>query len=60
MVATPDPENVRLDPLIGTWRTQGEMLGDDGSTTIATIEGTDALGSVLRDSPVRSRATAPA
>jgi hypothetical protein len=41
MSASPDPENSRLDVLIGTWRTQGEILGDDGSTTISTIEGTD-------------------
>lgn len=30
-----------LDALIGAWRTQGDVLDEDGSTTIATIEGTD-------------------
>ena len=31
-----------LEPLIGTWRTEGEVLGDDGVTVAATVEGTDA------------------
>jgi len=31
-----------LGPLIGTWRTEGEMLGDDGETVVATVLGTDA------------------
>jgi VCBS repeat-containing protein len=42
MSASPDPQSARLDVLIGTWRTEGELLGDDGSTTIGAIEGTDA------------------
>jgi len=31
-----------LEPLIGTWQTRGELLGDDGVTVAAEIEGTDA------------------
>ena len=42
MSPTPHPENDRLQALIGTWRTEGEVLGDDGSSPIATVEGTDA------------------
>lgn len=42
MSRMPHPENARLDALIGTWHTQGEILGDDGSTTIASIDGTDS------------------
>jgi VCBS repeat-containing protein len=34
--------NERLDALVGIWHTQGEVLGEDGSTAVATIEGTDA------------------
>lgn len=41
-VTTSGPKNARLDALIGTWRTRGELFGDDGSTAIATIDGTDA------------------
>src|SRR5918994_2242511 len=41
MSAALDPENTRLEVRMGTWRTQGEILGDDGATTIGTIEGTD-------------------
>jgi hypothetical protein len=40
----PDPpaENRQLDVLIGTWRTEGVILGDDGSTEVGRVEGTDA------------------
>ncbi|MFI7546926.1 VCBS domain-containing protein [Actinoplanes sp. NPDC049599] len=31
-----------LAPLIGTWRTEGEMLGDDGVTVAARVRGSDA------------------
>ena len=31
-----------LEPLIGTWHTEGDVLGDDGVTVVATIEGMDA------------------
>jgi VCBS repeat-containing protein len=31
-----------LAPLIGTWHTQGEMLGEDGVTVVAKVDGTDA------------------
>jgi hypothetical protein len=27
--------------LIGHWRTEGEVLGDDGRTVVATVEGSD-------------------
>ena len=27
--------------LIGRWRTEGEVLGDDGRTVVATVEGSD-------------------
>ena len=30
-----------LAPLIGSWRTTGEVLGEDGATVVATIDGTD-------------------
>lgn len=43
MTAPPvPPENARLEPLIGTWRTQGEVLGDDGVSPVASVDGTDA------------------
>jgi Protein of unknown function (DUF1579) len=42
MPPTPHPETERLEALIGTWRTEGEVLGDDGSSPVATVEGTDA------------------
>lgn len=38
----PAADVARLDPLIGTWHTQGEVLDEDGSTAVATIEGTDS------------------
>lgn len=38
----PPSENARLDPLIGTWRTRGEILGADGSTPVGTVDGSDA------------------
>lgn len=31
-----------LAPLIGTWRTEGEVLDGDGVTVVATVEGTDS------------------
>ena len=31
-----------LAPLIGTWRTEGDLLGDDGVTVAAKVEGSDA------------------
>ena len=31
-----------LDQLIGTWRTEGEVLGEDGESVVATVLGTDA------------------
>lgn len=30
------------DAIVGTWRTTGEILGDDAFTVVGTIEGTDA------------------
>lgn len=31
-----------LAALIGSWRTEGEILGDDGVTVVAKVEGSDA------------------
>jgi uncharacterized protein DUF1579 len=42
MSNAPHPKNARLDALIGTWRTRGEILGKDGSSAIATVDGIDA------------------
>lgn len=42
MTAAPDPRNAALNALIGVWHTKGEVFGDDGSTSVATIEGTDS------------------
>jgi hypothetical protein len=39
---TADPPIALLDPLLGRWRTSGEVLGDDGSAVVATFAGTDA------------------
>jgi hypothetical protein len=39
MSETDDPT---LAPLIGDWHTEGEMYGDDGTTVVARIDGTDA------------------
>ncbi len=39
--SAPD-ENGRLDALVGTWRTQGEIYGEDGSTPVGKVDGTDA------------------
>lgn len=41
MTAAPDPRNTALNALIGAWHTKGEVYGDDGSTPVATLEGTD-------------------
>ena len=41
-MSEPRPENQRLGALVGTWRTEGIVLGDDGSTEIARVQGTDA------------------
>ena len=42
MSNAPHPKNARLDALIGTWRTCGEVLGEDGSTPVAAVDGSDA------------------
>jgi hypothetical protein len=34
-------ENPTLGALIGSWHTTGEVLGDDGVTVVATIDGSD-------------------
>lgn len=39
-VAGADPED-RLAALIGGWKTRGEVLGDDGETPVATVDGHD-------------------
>jgi len=31
-----------VDALIGTWRTRGDVFGDDGVTVVARVDGTDA------------------
>jgi hypothetical protein len=31
----------RLQPLIGSWRTRGDVLADDGETAVARIDGHD-------------------
>lgn len=41
MAPTPHLENARLEALIGAWRTEGEILGDDGATA-STVDGVDA------------------
>jgi hypothetical protein len=40
---TPDPhaESERLEALIGSWRTTGDVLGDDGETRVASVDGHD-------------------
>ncbi len=35
------PEILSLEPLIGAWRTEGEVLGEDGATGDVTFHGTD-------------------
>ncbi len=35
------PESRRLEALIGSWRTRGDVLGDDGKTPVATVDGHD-------------------
>ena len=42
MAEEPDPQTARLEAVIGTWRTQGEVLGDDGETVVQTFSGTDS------------------
>ena len=41
---SPHPENADLDVLIGTWRTQGDVFGEDGETPIARVDGYDHYG----------------
>ena len=41
---SPHPENADLDVLIGTWRTQGDVFGEDGETPIARVDGFDHFG----------------
>ena len=41
MTPEPHPETKRLEALIGTWRTRGDLLADDGETPAATIDGYD-------------------
>ena len=36
-----DAETGELDALIGTWRTEGEVFGDDGRTPVARVDGYD-------------------
>ena len=38
---TSDTELDELDALIGTWRTEGEVFGDDGETPVARVDGYD-------------------
>jgi hypothetical protein len=35
-------ENERLNVLVGTWKTHGQVLDDDGEAEVARVEGTDA------------------
>ena len=37
----PHPETGELDVLIGSWRTEGEVFGDDGETPVARVMGYD-------------------
>ena len=37
----PDPDITALDVLIGTWRTEGEVFGDNGETAVARVDGYD-------------------
>ena len=30
-----------MAPLVGAWRTEGEVLGADGRTVVATVAGSD-------------------
>jgi hypothetical protein len=41
MVMTVSSRDARLERLVGTWETRGEVVGDEGATT-ASIEGTDS------------------
>ena len=36
-----EPEICELDVLIGTWRTEGEVFGDDGEIPVARVDGYD-------------------
>ena len=56
-----------LEPLIGTWRTEGEVLGDDGVTAVEGIDAYEWLGPfvvhrvdvVVAGRPTRARWTVP-
>jgi Protein of unknown function (DUF1579) len=41
MASDPHPQTARLQPIIGAWRTEGEVLGDDGETVVQTFSGSD-------------------
>ena len=53
-----------MAPLIGAWRTEGEVFGEDGRTVVAAVAGSDVYGSSGRlsctTSTWRSAANAPA
>lgn len=36
-----EASSVRLEPIIGAWRTDGDVLGEDGETVVETFAGTD-------------------
>ena len=41
MANGPHPQTASLEALIGVWRTEGEVLGEDGETVAQTFSGTD-------------------
>ena len=41
MIESDDHATAHLDPLIGVWRTRGDILGDDGEP-VGQVDGTDA------------------
>jgi hypothetical protein len=42
MATDPHPQTARLEAIIGMWRTEGEVLGEDGETVLQTFSGSDA------------------
>jgi hypothetical protein len=42
MADDPHPQTGRLGAIIGSWRTEGEVLGEDGDTVVQTFSGSDA------------------
>lgn len=37
----PDPDITALGVLIGTWRTEGDIFGEDGATSVGRVDGYD-------------------